>query len=346
MRLTDDTGIIQHATFSVPARASGYCVDDNARALMVALHADALSGSADTKRLVSTYLGFSSRGPDAGRAVSERNELRRDLRRQGPSQRTAPVARCGRWERPRTSRATKGSGCWRRQMFERGLPEATELGPRGTALTILGLTAFLARHPEVRTRGRPAGRIWRRRLCHRYRRQATADWRWFEPALTYDNALLPLALWRAHRLTRDAESRDVAGETLEFLETTCFRDDRLVLIGNAGWHVRGGARSDADEQPTDAAAFVLAFRGAYLVTRNHSLPEAHARVLRLVSGRQPPGCAVYDSATAGCRDGLGEKAANLNQGAESTVSFLLSLIEMLELAGEGLEHAPRVEAGR
>src|SRR5581483_11455988 len=144
---------------------------------------------------------------------------------------------------------------------------ATELGPRGTALTMLGLTAFLARYPEVG----PAAELLARlagQLCRRYRQEATAEWRWFEPVLTYDNALLPLALWRAHALTRDPESREVAREALEFLEGTCFRDDRLVLVGNAGWHARGGARSDTDEQPTDAAAFVLAFRGAYLVTRD------------------------------------------------------------------------------
>src|SRR5206468_5060970 len=158
-----------------------------------------------------------------------------------------------------------------RQMFERGLPHATELGPRGTALTILGLTAFLARHPEVG----PAAELLAQlagRLCRRYRQEATADWRWFEPALTYDNALLPLALWRAHALTRDPESREVARETLEFLEETCFVNDSLVLVGNAGWHVRGGSRPDADEQPLDAAAFVLAFRAAYVVTRDHRYP--------------------------------------------------------------------------
>src|SRR5205814_4081298 len=98
-------------------------------------------------------------------------------------------------------------------MFERGLPLATELGPRGTALTMLGLSSFLTAHPEVG----PASKLLARlaeRLCHRYRAEATVGWRWFEPSLTYDNALLPLALWRAHVVTRDAETRDVARETL------------------------------------------------------------------------------------------------------------------------------------
>ena len=160
---------------------------------------------------------------------------------------------------------------------------------------MLGLTSFLAGHPEVG----PAADLLARlaaRLCRQYRQEATAGWRWFEPALTYDNALLPLALWRAHALTRDPESRD-------------------------------------------------AFRGAYLVTRDHRYLRRMREAFAWFLGANRLGAAVYDSATAGCRDGLGENAPNLNQGAESTVSFLLSLIEMLELAGEGLEYAHGAEAG-
>src|SRR6185312_1854263 len=214
LRLTDDTGIVQHATFSVPARASGYCVDDNARALMVAVHAESLSGSADTKRLVVTYLAFIHAAQTAeGRF--------RNIMTYGRSfpEGTESDDCTGRalWALGTTARLSRDDGQRRlaRQMFERGLPHATELGPRGTALTMLGLTAFLAQHPEVG----PAAELLERlaeRLCRRYRQEATQDWRWFEPTLTYDNALLPLALWRAHALTRDPESRDVAREALEF----------------------------------------------------------------------------------------------------------------------------------
>jgi glycosyltransferase involved in cell wall biosynthesis len=343
LRLTDDTGIIQHATFSVPARDSGYCVDDNARALMVALHAEALSGSADTKRVVSTYLAFLHAAQTSeGRF---RNVMSYDRKFTDGTESEDCTGRA-LWALGTTAHLSRDEGqrMLARQMFERGLPHATELGPRGTALTMLGLTAFLARHPEVG----PAAQLLARlagRLCRRYRQEATTGWRWFEPALTYDNALLPLALWRAHMFTRDAESRDVAREALDFLETSCFRGDRLVLVGNAGWHERGGTRSDADEQPIDAAAFVLAFRGAYLVTGDHRYLRRMREAFAWFLGANRLGATVYDSATAGCRDGLGDGAPNLNQGAESTVSFLLSLIEMLELAGEGLEYAHGAEAG-
>src|SRR6185369_3212649 len=123
-------------------------------------------------------------------------------------------------------------------------------------------------HPEVKPVADLLAQM-SERLCHVFRQQASADWRWFEPSLTYDNALLPLSLLRAQRITKDSASRSIAVEALEFLESVCFRNERLALIGNAGWHARGGARPESDEQPTDAAAFVLAFRGAFVATGNH-----------------------------------------------------------------------------
>jgi hypothetical protein len=210
-------------------------------------------------------------------------------------------------------------------------------GPRGTALTMLGISAFLTAHPEVQPVADLLAEM-SERLCHTFRQQACADWHWFEPSLTYDNALLPLALLRAQRITKDSASRPIALEALEFLESVCFRNDRLALVGNAGWHARGGPRPDSDEQPTDAAGFVLAFRGAYLATGNHHYLRRMRESFAWFLGANRLGVSVYDSATAGCRDGLGSTAPNLNQGAESTVSFLLALIEMLELAGQGLEY--------
>jgi hypothetical protein len=336
VRLTDDTGVIQHATFSVPARESGYCSDDNARALIVALHADRLIGSAETKRLVSTYLAFLHAAQiDDGRFRNLMSFNRVYLNE-------APSEDCtGRtlWALGAATQLARDEGqrLLARQMFERGLAVAASPGLRGTALTMLGISAFLTAHPEVGPVAQLLGEM-SERLCRGFRAQASADWRWFEPSLTYDNALLPLALLRAHRITKDAASRSIAIEALEFLESVCFRNDRLALIGNAGWHARGGARPDSDEQPTDAAAFVLAFRGAYVATGNHHYLSRMRESFAWFLGANRLGVSVYDSSTAGCRDGLGPTAPNLNQGAESTVSFLLALIEMLELAGAGLEH--------
>jgi uncharacterized protein YyaL (SSP411 family) len=341
--MTDDTGIIQHATFSVPARESGYCVDDNARALIVALHADRLASSPVTTRLVSTYLGFLHLAQT--REGRFRNLMSYDRSFAADSASEDCTGRA-LWALGTAAHVASDEGqrMLARQMFERGLGFATELGPRGTALTMLGIRSFLTAHPEVA----PAAALLHalaQRLCRQYRDRATPEWPWFEPTLTYDNALLPLALWRAQLVDADPASREVARESLEFLERICFQDGRLVLIGNDGWLSRSGTRADADEQPIDAAAFVLAFRAAYLVTGDHRYLGRMRESFAWFLGANRLGTSVYDPATAGCRDGLGAAAPNLNQGAESTVSFLLSLIAMLELAGEGLEYATVPAAG-
>ncbi len=337
LRMTDDTGVIEHASFSVPVRESGYCVDDNARALIVALHADRLHSTPVTKRLVSTTLAFMHAAQTSDGKFRNRMSYSRQFAADSASEDCTGRALWALGQAVSLAR-DDGQRMLARQMFERGLAFAKELGPRGSAQTMLGLAAFLAAHPEVT----PAAALLRglsERLVAGYRAQAGADWPWFEPTLTYDNALLPLALFRSFAITGERASLEVARESLAFLERTCFQHDRLVLIGNAGWHPRGGAKSDVDEQPIDAAAFVLAFRGAYLTTHDHRYLRRMRESFAWFLGSNRLGVNVYDSATAGCRDGLGVAAPNLNQGAESTICFLMSLIAMLELAGEGLEYA-------
>ena len=350
LRLTDDTGIIQHATFSVPARESGYCVDDNARALIVALHADRLERLArrrsGSSRRTSRF--FTRRRPPEGRFRNFMSYGRVVQPTDARRPRTARAARCGRWARAVTWRATRGSACWRgrcssaacgRDRARSARNGADDAGADELPRRVTRRSAPAADAPGAARRGR---------LCRRYReRRRPPTGAGSSPTLTYDNALLPArAVARARAHAGSGEPRRRARERWSSSRQTCFRDDRLVLVGNAGWHPRGGTRADADEQPIDAAAFVLAFRGAYLVTRRPPLPAAHARGVRVVSGRQPPGRRrsttrpPRGAATASAR-----RRRTLNQGAESTVSFLLSLIEMLELAGEGLEYADGAEAG-
>lgn len=341
-RLTDDTGIIQHATHSVPARHTGYCVDDNARALIVALHADRLDRSPKTQRLVTTYLaylGYAQRGDGTftnfmsyGRELLEAERCSDDC-----------IGRAV-WALGTTVRLASDQGCraLARDMFMRALPSTREVGPRGMALAILGLANLLVAEPgsaELRS----ALDTLTAALLERFRAEATSDWRWFEPALTYDNATLPLALFKAHAITGDATTLRVAREALDFLEATCFERDQLRLVGNEGWHGRGAKKAMADEQPIDAAAFVLAFRGAYLATDEPRYLRRMRESFGWFLGENRLGLPLYDFSTAGCRDGLGVAHVNANQGAESTVCFLMALIDMLELAGESVPQTSGLE---
>ena len=204
---------------------------------------------------------------------------------------------------------------------------------------MLGLTNLLVVEPESEEL-RAVLITLTQTLIQRYREHATDDWRWFEPTLTYDNAMLPLALFKSYAVTGDRATLRVAREALEFLEDDCFDGDRLMLVGNDGWHGRGGVKAEADEQAIDAAAFVLAFRGAYMATNERHYLRRMREAFAWFLGENRLGLPLYDFATGWLLATASARThVNLNQGAESTICFLMSLIDMLELAGEGLEHA-------
>jgi len=328
-RMTDDTGIIQHATFDVPARRSGYCVDDNARALIVALQADRLIRSPETMQLVTRFLGFLH---FAQAEDGHFNNLMRYDRSFEPNTESDDCLGRAIWALGTVERLANDEGhrLLGREMLERALGRTDDLGPRGTALTVLGLVNVLAARPGHGVTRDTLVRL-SEKLVHAYHREAKEDWTWFEPALTYDNALIPLALFKSYAATGDRACLRVARESLDFLTAECLHDGKLVLVGNAGWHPRGESKAHADEQPTDAAAFVLAFHGAYLATGDQHYLQQMRESFAWFLGTNRLGVPLYDSVTAGCRDGLGAAEVNQNQGAESTVSFLLSLLEMLDL---------------
>jgi glycosyltransferase involved in cell wall biosynthesis len=334
-RMTDDTGIIQHATYSVPARRTGYCVDDNARALIVAVQADRVQSSAAARVLVTKYLSYLHCSQETDGVFRNFMSYDRSLERARASDDCIGRAL---WALGVTATLAADEGCraLARDMFARALPHADELGPRGTAQAILGLASVLAAAPDSTDMRSALDRLVEK-LAERYHNHATEEWRWFEPTLTYDNAILPLALFAAYQITRERATLRVARESLEFLEDVCFHGDRLQLVGNTGWHSRGGKKARADEQAIDAAAFVLAFRCAYKVTGDRHYLRRMRESFAWFLGANRLGVSLYDFATGGCCDGMGVAEVNLNQGAESTICFLLSLLKMLELAGEELE---------
>jgi hypothetical protein len=319
-------------------------VDDNARALIVALQADRVQGSAATRQLVTTYLGYLlfSQHKDGRFENFMRYERTFDA---GP--RSDDCMGRAVWALGATVQLAgdDGSRLLAREMLDRALPACNELGPRGTALVMLGLGNVLSAEPAA-AGARTMLAALAEKLVARYQESATEDWHWFEPTLTYDNALIPLALFTAYRITGDRTSLRVAREALEFLEASCFVAERLRLIGNVGWQARGGDKPAGDEQAIDAAAFVLAFRGAYLATLDHHYLRRMRQAFSWFLGNNQLGLPLYDFATGGCRDGLGTTQLNENQGAESTVCFLMALLGVLELAGEGPESADAESSSR
>jgi glycosyltransferase involved in cell wall biosynthesis len=340
LRLTDDTGIIQHAIYTVPARRTGYCVDDNARALLVALLAHRVAGSVETRRLITVYLSFLHycQSPDGHfhnfvdyKRVVESNVGSEDC--------------IGRaiWALGATVHLAPDDGVRRlaHEMFNRAIAQPLNFGPRGQALIIMGLVELLRAEPD-NAGVRAALDASTNYLCERYESEADDRWKWFEPTLTYDNAFLPQALFLAFGVTGDGRQLRIATESLGFLDEICFADGYLALIGNQGWYERGVTKPVADEQPIDAAAFVLAFRSAYQATGERRYLRRMRESFNWFLGANRLGACLYDFSTAGCRDGLGVREASQNQGAESTISFLLALLTILDGAGDVLDEA-RVE---
>ena len=339
IRMTDDTGLLQHAAHSVPDRRFGYCVDDNSRGLLVALLAQRVTGLGETRRLITTYLSYLHHSQCEDGQFRNFMDFRRNLDREPGSEDCVGRAL---WALGLAIELAPDEGhrSLAKRMFDRSMTLPLTFGPRGSALGILGLDSYLRSEPDSKLASQTLESL-AAELIRRFEEEADETWRWFEPDLTYKNALIPMALFTFSKRTGDKTALRVACDSLAFLEEICFAGEHLQLVGNAGWHVRGGECAITDEQPIDAAAFVLAFRSAYGATGDRRYMARMRESFEWFLGANRLGLSLYDFSTAGCHDGLELNGVNENQGAESVVSFLIALLAMLGLASDELdrEHA-------
>jgi glycosyltransferase involved in cell wall biosynthesis len=327
-RLTDDTGLVQHAKYIVPDRHSGYCLDDNSRALMLCAWAFSLMRGEDAKELISTYFSFTHfmQNPD-GRFRNFMDYQRHFLDEAGSDD------ACGRalwalgyiiWRPPRDAYRSLAYEC-----FQKALPHVRGLNLRGKALAMLGLAAYLRCYQGDES-VTALLRECADHLLALYKEVASDDWRWFEDIICYDNGIMPMALFQTHALLHDEKYLQVARETLGFLEKNVIQNGRLSIVGSRGWQKRGGPRAQYDQQPIDATAMVLAYQSAYQVTQEKEYLKKMRLAFGWFLGENDMGMSLYDHETKGCADGLLPEGVSLNQGGESTVSFLMALLAMIE----------------
>jgi hypothetical protein len=221
-----------------------------------------------------------------------------------------------------------------KELFERGLTQLYSLNLRGRAYSLLGLYYYLQRYPEaedvVQKVDDMAGAIH-----EQYRVAATEDWPWFEQRVTYDNAVIPQALFLAYELTGKDEYRDIATESFDFLLNMCVRDDHISLVGNDGWHGReDDEAAEFDQQPIDACGLVEACKVAFRLTGKRQYLQHMRMAFDWFLGVNDVGAQLYSFKTGGCADGLSAHGANRNQGAESTLCCLLALLTLSEVFSE------------
>ena len=334
-RMTDTTGIVEHAVFVVPNYPEGYTTDDNARALIVATLLEELGVSAPTGSvdLASRYLAFLWL---AFEPVTKRFRNCLSYERQ--------------WQEPEGSEDSHGRALWglgtvlgrsrdaglrgaAGRLFELAIPATVEFkSPRACAFGLLGLQEYLDSFPGDRA-ALNASDALANRLLQLYRAHRAPDWNWFENVLAYSNARLPQALIRSGVRNSNHEMVAAGLEALDWLTTLqrCEVKGHFVPIGSQGFYSRKTEKARFDQQPVEACAAVSACLQAYRATGKGRWRKEAWSAFNWFLGDNDLQVALYDATTGGCRDGLHPDRANENQGAESTLSFLMALLEMRKL---------------
>jgi hypothetical protein len=343
-RLTDDTGMLQHAIFTIPNRREGYTTDDNARALILSLMLEqmdnhgvpqdqAVSPDSCASNSAGLYLAFLEHAFNSAKGRFK-NFLGYDRR----------------WNEPVGSEDCHGRALWalgtvlgRSQnhgqrgaagrLFEFSLPAATEFSsPRAWAYALLGIQEYLTSYPGDRDAQKVQFAL-SRRLLEMYESIRRPDWKWFENVLAYGNARMPQAMLLVGEARSDERMISAGLESLDWLleMQRCENNGHFVPIGSQGFYRQNGEKARFDQQPLEAAGAVSACLQAYRITTDSRWRGEAWSAFNWFLGDNDLQLPLYDSATGGCRDGLHPDRANENQGAESTLSFLIALLEMRAL---------------
>ncbi len=329
-RLTDDTGMFQHATFSIPNPAFGYCTDDNARALIVALKAqEILPDDSTVSGLITRYLTFLQYAfnEKKGRFRNFMSYDRRWLEETGSDDSHAR-ALWGLGVTVATAKHDTQVGM-ALNLFERALPAVEGFKfPRSWTFALVGIHEYLRKFSGD-SKVRNMRRILGGRLYNQFKENATKDWPWPENCLTYTNARLAHALLLSGQWLQKREMIEMGLRALDWLATIqtspegCFSP-----IGNKGWYPRGGEKARFDQQPIEAQAMIDACSEAHNITRDSKWESQISSCFNWFLGKNDLEVPLCDHVTGGCKDGLQPDGANENQGAESTLAWLLSLTSL------------------
>lgn len=323
-RLMDDMGILEHANYSIPDYKEGYCLDDNVRALLLVLMAKELNVDKESIRLADTYLRYIKlMQKDDGFFHNDMSYDKTFLDESGSDDSFGRTI----WAIGYLIRLAPNDSHFQfaKEIFFRSFSNFEKIKSiRAIANIILGLSHFLKRYPDNENVMHLL-HVLTSKLIQQYDAESSKQWRWFEPVLSYDNAMLPLALWHSYAITKDNKTYKIAAESTAFLEAMTIVDDKLSLVGNS-WHQKGNIKPTDGQQPIDAMAMIMMYSKAFEVTKKVTYREKMHISFSWFLGNNDLLIPLYDEESNGCCDGLGNHSVNRNQGAESTISYLLSYL--------------------
>lgn len=330
--MTDDTGILQHAHFTIPNYREGYCIDDNARALLVSTYlAELALDNGQSSDLSARYLAFImyAFNSETGRFRNFMDYQRHWLEEKGSDDSHGRTL----WAlgtvigRSNTSPLT-AMASW---LFEQALPAVLDTtSPRAWAFALIGIHEYLRRFNGDRLISQVRDQL-AERLLTLYQANRTDEWRWYENELAYCNAVLPRAMLMCGQGIPNNAMSSAGLESLNWLadlQRANTPTGHFVPIGSNGFYQQGGKRARFDQQPVEAQTMVSACLEAYRMTGDKCWYSEAQRAFEWYLGRNDLNLPVYDAKTGGCRDGLHPDRANENQGAESTLAFLQSWLEL------------------
>ncbi len=324
LSMTDDTGLFQHCRYNIPDRNHGYTLDDNVRALIVAAQSD----NAALLARLPVYLSFVMycQRPD-GLFRNFMDYDRHFLEEVGSTDSQGRTL----WALGVLYREQPEYRILVDEMLTALLPHLSQLTYlRSKAFAILGFHSYLQAAPDNYLLQASLEKL-ADELVQSW--QATTaknpDWHWFEEFLTYENARLPQALFAAYITTGRSLYLTIAQKAAAFLEKIHFERGYLKLIGNQGWLYMGQKVAEFDEQPVDAGALVEMYQMAYLATDEIAYSRLAQVAFEWYTGRNCHGLALYEPRRGGCYDSLTAQGLNLNQGAESVLSYQMALQSLL-----------------
>lgn len=331
-KLTDDFGMLQFAHLGNPDPKFGYTLDDNARALVALSWYSASLHNEETYTLADTYLGFIERSAAVQResfanyfttARIAHDSLNNNENLEDANARAL-------WALSEVIHSTLPSELVERArtlFSERIVLHKQVVSPRAAAAYIKAF-ANVKTTSDSHSESMSHIRMYADFLVDLYERSSDGEWHWFEEVLTYSNGVLPESLLIAYTATGDERYLHVGKVSLDFLLAQSFEGNVCVPVGQAGWYKKGGKKERHDQQPEEVSALVLALAKMISIKSEAIYREKIMLAFNWFLGNNLLRQFVYTHATGGCYDGIGEHAINLNQGAESTVSYLLARIAM------------------